>query len=311
MSPNLFLATQKLFSPHKWFRDNKTQERSIRKTEHWAEPTPGLYEYIPGRGWYLIAKVKEAAHDLPETTANGGPVQAAQDPPKEYEKLSRPVSVHWSRVIKRYVLEDDYKARKRYGTIQNEKGRNTEVGFFRLDDGVAWVHCWDQEGTFIPGPYKLWCISQRTGQFRPMLKGDDPNFAGSRNNSRSNSRQSSFERDADRASQESRSSEFYIPSRAGSTRDGPSVSSTRPGSIRMASHTTSATHSQPASRRASPKRNGSIEYEKDKAAMRQMARDHREALIAATKTSEAGSSKMSVEQIERGRSSAAKEIVSH
>ncbi|KAJ4990857.1 hypothetical protein SVAN01_03646 [Stagonosporopsis vannaccii] len=306
MSPNLFLATQKLFSPHKWFRENKAQERSIRKTEHWAEPKPGLYEYIPGRGWYLIAKLKEAAHDLPETSAEGGPVQTPRDPPKEYEKLARPISAHWSRVLKRYLLEDDYKARKKYGAIQNEKGRNVEVGFFRLDDGVAWVQCWDQEGTFIPGPYKLWCISQRTGHFRPMLKGDDPKFAGSR----SNSRNPSFDRDTDSQSQDSRSTEFFPPSHAGSNRDGPSVPSTRPNSIRMASHTTSATQSQPASRRTSPRRNGSIEYEKDKAAMRQMARDHREALMAAADKSRADS-KMAVEQIERGRSDTAREVSSN
>ncbi len=306
MSPNLFLATQKLFSPHKWFRENKSQERSIRKTEHWAEPKPGLYEYIPGRGWYLIAKLKEAAHDIPETTAEGGPVRASQEPPKEYEKLARPISAHWSRVLKRYMLEDDYKARKKYGAIQNDKGKNVEVGFFRLDDGIAWVHCWDQEGTFIPGPYKLWCISQRTGQFRPMLKGDDPKFVSSRNNSRSNSRNPSF----DRESEDSHSTEFVISSQAGSNRDGPSVASTRPNSIRMTSQSTSATQSQPASRRTSPRRNGSIEYEKDKAAMRQMARDHRDALIAAANKSRTDS-KMLVEQIERGRSDATKEVTSN
>lgn len=312
MSPNLFLATQKLFSPHKWFRNSNSQERSVRKTEHWAEPKPGLYEYIPGRGWYLIAKLKEAAHDIPETTAEGGPVQAPQEPPKEYEKLARPISAHWSRVLKRYMLEDDYKARKKYGAIQNERGRNVEVGFFRLDDGVAWVQCWDQEGTFIPGPYKLWCISQRTGQFRHMLKGDDPKFAGSRNNSRSNSRNPSFERNAESQSQDSRSTEFYISaSQAGSNRDGSSVPGTRPNSIRMTpSHSTSTTHSQPASRRSSPRRNGSIEYEKEKAAMRQMARDHREALVAAANESRT-SSKTAVEQIERGRSDATKEVTSN
>lgn len=307
MSPNLFLATQKLFSPHKWFRHSNSQERSVRKTEHWSEPKPGLYEYIPGRGWYLIATLKEAPHDIPETTAEGGPVQAHQEPPKEYEKLARPISAHWSRVLKRYMLEDDYKARKKYGVIQNDKGKSVQVGFFRLDDGVAWVQCWDQEGTFIPGPYKLWCISQSTGQFRPMLKRDDPKFAGSRNTSRSNSRNPSFEGDADSQT----STEFYVASRAGSNRDGPSVPSTRPNSIRITpSHSTSTTHSQSASRRASPRRNGSIEYEKDKAAMRQMARDHREALVAAANNSRADS-KMATVQIERGRSDTAKEVVSN
>lgn len=299
MSPNLFLATQKLFSPHKWFRQSNSQERSERRTEHWAEPTPGLYEYIPGRGWYLIAKTKDAPHDLPASTENGGPVQASQDPPKEYEKLSRPMSVHWSRVLKRYLLENDYKARKKYGAVSNGKGRDVEVGFFRLDDGVAWVQCWDQEGTFIPGPYKMWCISARTGQFRSMLKRDDPKLAGSRPSSLSNSRNPSFERDPDSQSQDSRSTRFYVPSPAGSNRDGPSVPSTRPNSIRMDS--SSASHSQPASRRSSPKRNGSVEYEKDKTAMRQMARDHREALLAASRK-DTTDSKAGVEQIERGRS---------
>jgi hypothetical protein len=205
------------------------------------------------------------------------------------------------------MLEDDYKARKKYGIIQNDKGKSVEVGFFRLDDGVAWVQCWDQEGTFIPGPYKLWCISQRTGQFRPMLKRDDPKFAGSRNTSRSNSRNPSFEGDADSQT----STEFYVASRAGSNRDGSSVPSTRPNSIRITpSHSTSTTYSQPASRRSSPRRNGSIEYEKDKAAMRQMARDHREALVAAANNSRADS-KMATVQIERGRSDAAKEVVSN
>lgn len=305
MSPNLFLATQKLFSPHKWFKDNSTQQRSVRKTEHWAEPKPGLYEYIPGRGWYLIAKLKKVTHDAPETSVEGGPVQAAREPAKEYEKLAHPISVHWSRVLKRYMLEDDYKARKKYGAVQNDTGKSTELGFFRLDDGVAWVQCWDQEGTFIPGPYKLWCISQRTGQFRPMLKGDDPNFAGSRTNSRSNSRNPSLDRDRD--SQASRSTEFFPPSHAPSNKDGPSVSSTRPGSIRMTtSHSTSATHSQPASRRTSPRRKGSVEYEREKAAMRQMARDHREALMAAA--NQRSDSKMAVEQIERGRSDAENDV---
>jgi hypothetical protein len=299
MSPNLFLATQKLFSPHKWFRQSHSQERSKRRTEHWAEPTPGLYEYIPGRGWYLIARTREVPNDLPETTAEGGPVQAPQDPPKEYERLSRPMSVHWSRVLKRYMLEDDYKARKKHGVISNDKGKNIEVGFFRLDDGIAWVQCWDQEGTFIPGPYKMWCISARTGLFRPMLKRDDPKFVASRPSSLAGSRNPSFERESDLQSQDSRSTVFYPPSQAGSNRDGPSVPSTRPNSVRMDS--TSANHSQPASRRSSPRRNGSVEYEKDKAAMRQMARDHREALLAAARK-ERGDSKMAVEQIERGRS---------
>ena len=133
MSPNLFLATQKLFSPHKWFRENKSQERSLRKTEHWAEPTPGLYEYIPGRGWYLIAKEKEAVQETTiEATTEGGPVQAAQEPQTSYEKLALPVSVHWSRVLKRYMLEPTYKDRKQHGVITNDKGRLSKEEIERM-----------------------------------------------------------------------------------------------------------------------------------------------------------------------------------
>jgi hypothetical protein len=288
MSPNLFLATQKLFSPHKWFRESKSP-RTLRKTEYWDDgPVPGLYEYIPGRGWYLIATLKDVSAGVSESKASeeGGPVQPP--PSKEYSKLAHPIQAHWSRVLKRYLLDDDYKSRKKYGTIPNARGKPTEVGFFRLDDGVAWVQCWDEHGVFIPGPYKLWCISERTQTFRHMRKGDDPNFTSSRNPSRANS----FDRS-------SRSTEFRSNTANGSTRDGPSVSSTRANSVRMTPSTPdSAVPSQVNSRRSSPRRNGSTQD--DKAAMRRMAREHHAAVVAAA----AAEGKGSVEQLERGRAAA-------
>jgi hypothetical protein len=287
MSPNLFLATQKLFSPHKWFRESKSP-RTLRKTEYWDDgPVPGLYEYIPGRGWYLIATLKDVSTDVSESKVpeEGGPVQL--HPSKEYVKLAQPIQAHWSRVLKRYLLDTDYKSRKKYGTVPNARGKPTQVGFFRLDDGVAWVQCWDEHGVFIPGPYKLWCISERTQTFRHMRKGDDPKFSPSCNPSRANS----FDRS-------SRSTEFRANTANGSSRDGPSISSTRANSVRMAPE--SAVPSQVSSRRSSPRRNGSAHD--DGAAMRRMAREHHAAVVAAA----AAEGKGGVQQLEqeRGRTAA-------
>ena len=176
MTPNLFLATQTLFSPHKWFV-RKNFEKSSRKTEHWKAPISGIYEYIPGRGWYLVAT------DFPE------------------EKLARPIHVKYSKVLKRHMLQPDYDSRKRYGKITGNNGGIKTVGFFRLDDGVAWVQCWDEVGDFIPGPYKMWCVDEETGRFRHMLKGDDPHYSSRRNSRNADPSPS-------RRSQESRSTQY-------------------------------------------------------------------------------------------------------
>ncbi|KAF2189059.1 hypothetical protein K469DRAFT_565001 [Zopfia rhizophila CBS 207.26] len=226
MTPNLFLATQTLFSPHKWFKQQKSA-RPARKTEHWDDPVRGIYEYIPGRGWYLVATDKPKDEDAPEET------------PVETVKMTQPVQVKYSKVLKRNMLQPDYDMRKRYGKIKDSKGKFEEAGFFRLDDGVAWVHCWDEEGEFIPGPYKLWCIDQKSGNFRHMLKGDDPEYVHSRRNS------------YDRHSQDSRSTQYR--SGPGSNREGPSIPSTRANSransLRgLTSAPTSAPTSKPASR---------------------------------------------------------------
>jgi hypothetical protein len=151
MTPNLLLATQKVFQPHKWFRASKS-DRPTRVTEFWSIPEPGQYEYIPGRGWYLISRLKTAMSSQP----------------REFEKCV-PVPVHRSRVLGRYLLEDDYKNRKKTTHIKNERGVRVQAGFFRLDNEVAWVHCWNEDGTFLPGGqsgYKLWCIDSATNEFR-------------------------------------------------------------------------------------------------------------------------------------------------
>lgn len=254
MTPNLFVATQTLFKPKKWFRKDRI-ERPTRKTEHWDQPVPGVYEYIPGRGWYLIATYKNAPTDTAEAdTKEGGPVGPVEEKvPENLIKMTPPTLVRYSNVLKRYFLSPDYEMRKKYGEIPNSRGKMIQVGFFQLDDGVAWVNCWDEEGEFIPGPYKLWCIDARTNKFRHMKKGDDPHYQRSQANSVAPSRQNSFDRDAadDRRSQDSRSTEFR--SGPGSTRDGPSCPSTRANSIigLSPSNPGSRVHSQANSRRNS------------------------------------------------------------
>ena len=264
MTPNLFLATQTLFSPHKWFKDRKS-ERPTRKTEHWDVPIPGIYEYIPGRGWYLIATDKNASTNLDPNpqVLEGRPLAVPNtEDPKETTAMTPPVPVRYSKVLKRYMLEPDYKLRKRHGDIEDSRGKRVQVGFFQLDDGIAWVQCWDDEGEFIPGPYKLWCIDARTNSFRHMLRKDDPDYQPSRQNS--------FDHDPStrRRSQDSRSTQ-YRTSGPGTPRDGPSVPSSRANSIRGFALSNSS--SQANSRRSSPKRSPSIPLEEAKAKLRAMA----------------------------------------
>ncbi|KAF4308709.1 hypothetical protein GTA08_BOTSDO04109 [Botryosphaeria dothidea] len=155
MTPNLLVATQTLFTPHKWF-SRKTSEKSVRTSEHWDDPLPGTYEYIPGRGWYLTKP------DGPDGSSG--------------ERLEKPRPVKYSRVLRRYLFDSEYQRRKLTGEIPDSHGKVREVGFFLLDDGVAWVNCWNHKGEFIQGPYERWVIDERNEKFRKMLKGDDPEW---------------------------------------------------------------------------------------------------------------------------------------
>jgi hypothetical protein len=283
MTPNLFLATQKVFSPHKWFRTPNI-ERATRKTEYWKGPVPGQYEYIPGRGWYLIATLKDAPTEV--ISAKNSDESATFSQEKEFVKLAQPIPAVRSQVLGRYLLEEEYKTRKRYGNIRNERGKQIYVGFFQLDDKVAWVQCWDEKGQFISkSEYKRWCIDGETKQFRHLRKGDDPNF----------------EREADNRSQQSASTGYQRGPT--STNDIPSVSSTRASSFRgPISNPASPLSSQAPSRRGSPGRNNSIPLEEAKAALRRMAREHEEAVTAAAAARTRTNSKDAVERMERGRS---------
>ncbi|KAH7049346.1 hypothetical protein B0J12DRAFT_533057, partial [Macrophomina phaseolina] len=155
MAPNLLVATQTLFTPHKWF-SRKASEKSVRTSEHWDDPLPGIYEYIPGRGWYLTRP------DGPDGSLG--------------ERLEKARPVKYSRVLRRYLFDSEYQRRKLSGEITDAHGKVREVGFFLLDDGIAWVNCWNHKGEFIPGPYERWVIDERNEKFRKMLKGDDPEW---------------------------------------------------------------------------------------------------------------------------------------
>lgn len=286
--------------------------------EHWDEPVPGVYEYIPGRGWYLIATDKNAFDENNANMRPGSRDEMAAKVIKDSKSESKhprhaskasvtnpewdkstvlvkpPLPVKYSKVLKRYLLATDYDNRKTQGRIQYPDGKYRSAGFFRLDDDIAWVQCWDDEGEFIPGPYKLWCIDRETKGFRHMLKGDDPAYVHSRQTSPSRdgsdtgrrSRRSSPRR----RSQDSRSTQFR-PGPGSASRDGMSVPSTRQGSIKAAgpsssqlytpSHEASKGGSAANSRRGSPRRAlsgqaGGVNLEEAKERLRAMAKEQAE-----------------------------------
>lgn len=276
MTPNLLVATQTLFSPHKWFKSKA--ERTKRTTEHWDSPVPGIYEYIPGRGWYLVATDKNHPENTEKSTKDESELtkKSTKDDKVNNEQTKRetvpmtpPVQVKYSKVLRKYLLAPDYQMRKKHGKIKDDSGKFYEAGFFRLDKPEnAWVECWDDNGEFIPGPYKLWVIDHNSGEFRHMLKGDDPAYLSSR--------ASSFEPDLH--SEDSRSTKF-AGSKPTSVKE-PSAPGTRPGSIRALapSAPTSIPGSRNISRRNSPKQHSvlpstDMPLEEAKAKLRKMAEE--------------------------------------
>ncbi|KAI9801557.1 MAG: hypothetical protein M1825_003236 [Sarcosagium campestre] len=179
MAPNLFLLTRKAVSPHRWFCSTERPEASsqnCRRTEHWDLPVPGTYEYIPGRGWYLIAR---------DTDDNASEKHTLQ---REH--------VHWCPIVQRWMLQSELRDRTRWVTAaigdsssngggggDNESGRHqrasrtkttTQIRVFRLDDGLTWLQCWENDGRFKQGPYQRWCLDKESGLFRKMLVDDRP-----------------------------------------------------------------------------------------------------------------------------------------
>ncbi|KAI9718437.1 MAG: hypothetical protein M1812_004158 [Candelaria pacifica] len=152
MAPNLFVGIRTLFTPQTWFCHKSCNKRSpsVGRLEHWDSPIPGTYEYIPGRGWYLIAT------DSPSSMKKRQPVSYCQ-------------------ITKTWVLQSDFEERSQFAVVDIASGKHKRMGFYRLDDGIAYVMCWNGEGAFLPGPWERWCLDKETRKFRRMLIADDPN----------------------------------------------------------------------------------------------------------------------------------------
>jgi len=155
MSPNPLVLVKKLAAPHRWFsaRPANTDKEEYQTSKHHSEPIPGWYEHRKGRGWFLTAKDED----------DGKP-------------LEKPLAVRYSKALKRWMLESEYEARKRQAYVEGPDGKKVGVTFFRCDNGIAWIKCWNEDGEFISGPYEQWCIDEKTGKFRKMLRGDCPDF---------------------------------------------------------------------------------------------------------------------------------------
>jgi len=88
--------------------------------------------------------------------------------------MSRGEEVRYCRILHRYFLASELEARCRWEAVVRSEGGKAEMcRFFRLDDGVAWVLCWDEKGRFVHGPYRKWTVDRETGLMRPMVRGDD------------------------------------------------------------------------------------------------------------------------------------------
>jgi hypothetical protein len=145
MSPNLFLCLRTVFCPLYWFHHGDRIQGSIAKTEHWESPVPGVYRYIPGHGWHLIARDGQGTEKLP-------------------------VRLVYCRIVHRYLFEHELDDRCSWHCITPHDGApNPEkLRFFLLDDGRTWVAGWDSRGEFIPGPYQKWRFDPVSNSMRKV-----------------------------------------------------------------------------------------------------------------------------------------------
>ncbi|KAI9795748.1 MAG: hypothetical protein M1833_006841 [Piccolia ochrophora] len=153
MAPNLFLLTRKAVAPHRWFcskHRSQSARRASRCTEHWESPVAGTYEYLPGRGWYLIHRDDESP-----------------------EKPTQREVVYYCKIIHRWILESELSDRTTWANVSTENGKMTQRRFFRMEDNVTWVNCWEDDGKFLPGPWQPWCFDKETSLFRKMLRKDE------------------------------------------------------------------------------------------------------------------------------------------
>ncbi|KAI9771238.1 MAG: hypothetical protein M1835_006456, partial [Candelina submexicana] len=107
MAPNLFVGVRTLFKPQTWFchKAHPKRNTSIGRLEHWDSPIPGTYEYIPGRGWYLVAT------DSPSSIKKRQPVNYCQ-------------------ITKKWVLQSDFEQRSHFAIVEVSPGKQKRMGFF-------------------------------------------------------------------------------------------------------------------------------------------------------------------------------------
>ena len=161
MTPNLFLLARKIFYPRCWLSRRRLR-RSHRRTADDREDVEPIrssqschsYKYVPGHGWRLVR--------------HHGLVKAGS---------TETESVIWCQILQRWMPQSELDDRTRRATVMRDDGILVERSFFRFDDGVTWVDCWDSQGKVKPGPWRRWCIDDDDDEphkMRPMLKRDDP-----------------------------------------------------------------------------------------------------------------------------------------
>jgi len=151
MAPNLYLAAKKVVSPRSWFRSSSGER--LPHHFHADHPVPGIYSYNALLGLVLIARDSDNGALLPQ-----------------------PIQVRKCRATRQWFLKDDWAARTTHALITDPDGFKSVRLMFRLDNGISWVACEDENGVPIPGPWPLYCVNQTTGQFRLMVKGDSPEW---------------------------------------------------------------------------------------------------------------------------------------
>ncbi|KAH1435265.1 hypothetical protein KXX32_008926 [Aspergillus fumigatus] len=154
MAPNLFICLRAVFCPTYWFQRGERIQGSIFQEEHWESPVPGIYKYIPGRGWHLV-----------------------QRDDSEYEEKV-PVPLVYCRILHRYIFEHQMEDRCRWQSVTLHEGAKPErLLFFLLDDGYTWVAGWDAKGTFIPGPYQKWHYDHDTKTMQRVVSPESSNVS--------------------------------------------------------------------------------------------------------------------------------------
>ncbi|KAI9683140.1 MAG: hypothetical protein M1829_005931 [Trizodia sp. TS-e1964] len=140
MTPNVTLVLRKAFSPSRWLRKrSRCCNAPKSKVEHWSRPVPGTYEYIPGRGWYMIEK------------DGFGPLKVRQ-------------AVVYCQVLGRWILQAEFECRSQ--VVWTDEGKR--IRCFQLDDGVTWVNCWGMDGRVKNAPWDRWMLDEKNGNFRLM-----------------------------------------------------------------------------------------------------------------------------------------------